>query len=62
MNILIRRCSGNRDAWGAFVGVNDFIVATSLSLDTLVEIIVERHANVGGALQVTLQLDQRPCR
>ena len=43
MHIRIRRCQGNRDCWAAVCGKNDFLMATSYSLDRLLEIITERH-------------------
>lgn len=44
LNIHIRRCNGSKDCWAAVCGKNDFLIATSYSLDTLMEIIGERHA------------------
>jgi hypothetical protein len=43
MHIRIRRCQGNRDCWAAVCGKHDFLMATSYSLDRLLEIIAERH-------------------
>lgn len=43
MQISIRRCNGNRDCWAAVCGPNDFLMATSYSLDQLVSLIHQRH-------------------
>lgn len=43
MNIRIRRCNGNKDAWASVCGKNDFLMATSYSLDSLIATITLRH-------------------
>lgn len=50
--IRIRRCNGNKQAWAAVTGPNDWLITTSLSLDRLVASVSDRYPDA----QITVQV------
>lgn len=44
ISVSIRRCAGNRSAWGAFINnANDWCLGTALSLDGLASMLESRY-------------------
>lgn len=54
MNVTIRRCAGNTDAWGAFLGEHDWCMGTSMSLDGLADILKRRYPGMRLAIKLEL--------
>lgn len=46
VSIVIRRCQGNKSAWGAFIdNANEWCMGTALSLDGLTSMLVSRYSD-----------------